>query len=183
MTTEMHLLGEAIQEVTLAAWPVIYADNKYDQDSREVLETLREWAEEFETWWEGHDEDWICSHDYVEEVGRYTDLKCKEYLRNIADPTSGEDAFNRWSNVQEFTALAVDKTHYDKFFGYLFNDRNMSREDAFKLIREWADEFWFYRYTSIKAFELYKSGMSYYDYVDQFVEEKLAQLKKNDKEA
>ena len=45
MTQEMHLLGETIQEVTLAAWPIVWADNKYDQDSRNVLEMLRDWAE------------------------------------------------------------------------------------------------------------------------------------------
>lgn len=173
----MHLLGEAIQEVTLAAWPVIWDDNKYDQDSRNVLETIRDWAEEFETWWVSHDEDWLDEHDYLEEVWKYTDLKCKEYLRNICDST-GDDTFSRWSNLQEFTALATDRAHYDSFFGYLMGERNMSREDAFKLIREWADEFWF-NYYSQSAFEIYKSGMSYYDLVDKFIEEKLAALKEN----
>ena len=177
MTTEMHLLGEAIQEVTLAAWPVIWADNKYDQDSRNVLETMREWAEEFETWWQSHDEDWICEHDYVEEIDKYTDLKCKEYLRDLCDRID-DDTFSQWSNLQEFTALAVSKEHYDTFFGFLFNERNMSREDVFKLIREWADEFWF-SYSARPAFEVYKAGMSYYDLVDQFISAKLALYKTN----
>ena len=158
----------------------IWADNKYDQDSRNVLETMRDWAEEFETWWQSHDEDWICEHDYVEEIDKYTDLKCKEYLRSICDPIGDSecDEFNRQSNLQEFTALAVDRAHYDNFFGYLMNERNMSREEAFKTIRDWADEFWF-SYRDRPAFEVYKSGMSYYDLVDQFISAKLALFKSN----
>ena len=81
MTREMHLLGESIQEVTLFAWPIVWADNKYDQDSRNVLEMLRDWAEEFETWWTSHDEDWMDSHDYVEEIWSFTDKKAKEYIK------------------------------------------------------------------------------------------------------
>ena len=177
MTREMHLLGEAIQEITLAAWPIIWDDNKYDQDSRVVLETIRDWAEEFETWWQSHDEDWICSHDYVEEIDKYSDLKCKEYLRDLCDRID-DDTFSRWSNLQEFTALATCKEHYDTFFGYLMNERNMSREEAFKVIRDWADEFWF-NYSAKPAFEIYKAGLSYYDYVDQFISAKLAFLKTN----
>lgn len=170
----MHLLGEAIQEVTLAAWPIVWADNKYDQDSRDVLEMLRDWAEEFETWWQSHDEDWIDDHDYVEEIWKYTDLKSKAYVRKLDDVIEGP---GRTSNLQEFTALATDRAHYDSFFGYLMGERNMSREDAFKLIREWADDFWF-KYVDRDVFEDYKTGMSYYDLVDKFIAEKLAELKK-----
>lgn len=83
MTREMHLLGEGIQEVTLRAWPKVWADNKYDQDSREVLITLREWAEEFENWWLSHDEDWMDAHDYLEEIWAFTDKKVKEYLKRF----------------------------------------------------------------------------------------------------
>lgn len=177
MDQKMHLICESVQEVTLAAWPVIWADNKYDQDSRVVLEVLRDWGEEFENWWIGHDEDWICEHDYIEEIWKYTDLKCKEYLRNICDKND-DDLFSRWSNLQEFTAISMDRAHYDNFFGYLMNERNMSREEAFLLIRQWADEFWFNHYNK-SAFEIYKTGMSYYDFVDKFIEEKLASFKEN----
>lgn len=83
MTREMHLLGETIQEVTLFAWPIVWADNKYDQDSRDVLETLRNWAEEFETWWQSHDEDedWMDTHDYAGEVWKFTEKKAKDYIQ------------------------------------------------------------------------------------------------------
>lgn len=83
MTREMHLLGESIQEVTLYAWPIVWDGNKYDQDSRIVLEMLRDWAEEFENWWSGHDEDWIAFHDYVEECWAFTKKKCEEYIKNF----------------------------------------------------------------------------------------------------
>ena len=83
MTREMHLLGESIQEVTLRAWPKVWDNNKYDQDSREVLITLREWAEEFENWWISHDEDWMDAHDYTEEAWAFTDKKIEEYLKRF----------------------------------------------------------------------------------------------------
>lgn len=83
MTAEMHLLGESIQEVTLCAWPVVWAGNKYDQDSRDVLETLREWAEEFENYWNAHDEEWMDTHDYRIEIWGFTDKKAQEYIKRF----------------------------------------------------------------------------------------------------
>lgn len=83
MDQKMHLICESVQEVTLAAWPVVWADNKYDQDSRNVLEMLREWAEEFENWWMSHDEDWRDCHDYLEEVWDFTEKKSKEYVSTM----------------------------------------------------------------------------------------------------
>ena len=84
MTQQMHLLGESIQEVTLRAWPAVYGeDNKYDQDSREVLRELRDWAEEFEKWWQSHDEVWKDMTDYVIEAWRFTDKKVEEYLKRF----------------------------------------------------------------------------------------------------
>lgn len=85
LTREMHLVCETIQEVTMHAWPVVWADNKYDQDSRNVLETLREWGVEFENWWLNHDGDWIDDHDYLEEVWKFTDKKCEQYLEQFKD--------------------------------------------------------------------------------------------------
>ena len=85
LTREMHLVCESIQEVTMRAWPTVWADNKYDQDSRNVLETLREWGVEFENWWLSHNEDWICGHDYLEEVWEFTDKKCEQYLEQFKD--------------------------------------------------------------------------------------------------
>lgn len=175
MDRNTHLLCESVQEVTLAAWPVIWDNNKYDQDSRVVLEVMRDWGEQFENWWIGHDDDWIDSHDYVEEIWKYTDLKCKEYLRNINASAEGSE-LNRESNIQEFTALAVDRSHYDNFFGYLMGEKSMSREEGFKVIRDWADEFWG-EYIKMDAFELYEKGESYYDCVDEFIAKKISAMK------
>lgn len=84
MTTEMHLICESIQEVTLQAWPIIYGkDNRYDLDSRAVLEEFRCWGEEFEKWWLEHDQDWIDVTDYTEEIERFTDQKVGAYLRRL----------------------------------------------------------------------------------------------------
>ena len=84
----MHLLGETIQEVTLYAWPILYGDdNRFDEDSRQLLEMLRDWAEEFEQWWRGNVERDAASflevHDYVEDIEAFTDRKCKEYIKNF----------------------------------------------------------------------------------------------------
>lgn len=87
MTTEQHLICESVQEITLAAWPIIYGkDNRFDLDSRDVLETFRYWGEEFESWWLSHDQDWIDEHDYLDEITTFTDRKVGEYLRLLLRP-------------------------------------------------------------------------------------------------
>ena len=83
MNHETSLLCESVQEMTLYAWPIIWNDNKYDQDSREVLITIREWGEEFEEWWMSHDENWRDRMDYLEEIQIFASRKCKEYLKEI----------------------------------------------------------------------------------------------------
>lgn len=81
MTQEMHLLGESIQNVTLVAWPIVYGhENRFDQDSRDVLEVLRNWAEEFENWWLSHDEDWMEENDYIIEIEEFAERKAKKYV-------------------------------------------------------------------------------------------------------
>lgn len=83
---DMHLLCESIQEVTLYAWPKVWDNNKYDQDSRNVLETLREWGAEFENYWQEQldkDENYCDRHDYREEIWAFTEKKCQEYLEQF----------------------------------------------------------------------------------------------------
>lgn len=139
MTQEMHLICESIQEVTLIAWPIVWADNKYDQDSRVVLEMLRNWGEEFENWWISHDEDWICDHDYIECVERYAEIKSRRYVQSV-NPVE-ERYVELQRNLQEFTAVATDRMHYDKIYGALTEDLHMTREEAFDKIREFADQY------------------------------------------
>ena len=80
------LIAESIQEVTLAAWPMIYGDdNKYDLDSREVLETFRRWGEEFEAWWINHSEEWICSHDYLAEAEHFAEQRAAKWIERLTD--------------------------------------------------------------------------------------------------
>lgn len=85
MTREMSLLGETIQDITLSAWPIVWDNNKYDQDSREVLEMLRDWAVEFENWWYGHDQDWRDNNSYYIEVEQYAIRKSKEYVKELQE--------------------------------------------------------------------------------------------------
>lgn len=83
---DTHLLCESIQEVTLYAWPKVWDNNKYDQDSRDVLETLREWGVEFENYWQAQldKEEYYCdTHDYREELLAFTEKKCQEYLEQF----------------------------------------------------------------------------------------------------
>lgn len=78
------LICESIQEVTLVAWPMIYGENNdNDLDSREVLDLFRTWGEEFESWWINHDEEWICSHDYISEVEHFAEQKAAAYLESL----------------------------------------------------------------------------------------------------
>jgi len=74
------LLGETIQDITLFAWPIVWADNKYDQDSREVLIELRGWASEFEEWWYNLDEASKDKTDYLEEVEKFATRKAQDYV-------------------------------------------------------------------------------------------------------
>lgn len=84
MDTKTSLLCENVQYITLDAWPIIYGeDNKYDQDSRVVMQTIREWAEEFEEWWQSHDEDWMDATDYQIELEKFTEKKAKEYIKYL----------------------------------------------------------------------------------------------------
>ena len=83
---DTHLLCESIQEVTLYAWPKVWDNNKYDQDSRDVLKTLREWGAEFENYWQEQldkDENYCDRHDYREEIWAFTEKKCQEYLEQF----------------------------------------------------------------------------------------------------
>lgn len=84
MDTKTHLICETVQYMTLDAWPIMYGeDNKYDLDSRLVLMEIREWAEEFEKWWQSHDEDWIDTTDYQIEVEKFATEKAQAYVESL----------------------------------------------------------------------------------------------------
>ena len=81
MDYNTHLICETAQYMTLDAWPIMYGeDNKYDLDSRDVLMQIREWAEEFEEWWQSHDEDWMDEADYQIEVEKFAVRKAEEFV-------------------------------------------------------------------------------------------------------
>ena len=82
-TPELNLLGEALQDITICAWPIVWDENKYDQDSREVLPMLREWAVEFATWWLGLDEEEHYTRSYYEEVYDFAERKAREYVKDL----------------------------------------------------------------------------------------------------
>ena len=126
----MHLLCETIQEVTLVAWPIIYGPhNEYDQDSREVLETIRRWGWEFENWWLGHTDEWIDNYDYIEEVEKFADRKCKEYLKEIGvDP-----------EAREQKDYIVHITRIEKYEGTV-SVKATSKEEAEEKVKDaWGD--------------------------------------------
>lgn len=82
MDEKFTLICENAQNITLQAWPIIYGkNNPYDLDSTIVLSEFRDWAEEFEAWWSGHDQKWIDEHLYLEEIEKFTDRKVGERLR------------------------------------------------------------------------------------------------------
>lgn len=83
---ENTFLMETVQDITSMAWPEIMAFNEEDGcDSREIFSMFRDWAKEFEAYWdnlvkEGVEDD----HDYMLEVEEFTDKKVAEY-KNIHD--------------------------------------------------------------------------------------------------
>lgn len=84
MDTKTHLICETAQYMTLDAWPIMYGeDNPYDLDSRQVLMEIREWAEEFEAWWQSHDEDWQEETDYQIEVENFAINKATEFVKYL----------------------------------------------------------------------------------------------------
>ena len=90
------LLGETIQDITLIAWPIVWADNKYDQDSREVLIEIRGWASEFEEWWYNLDQESRDKTDYFTEVEKFATRKAQDYvygkIENLVVGTFGHEA-------------------------------------------------------------------------------------------
>ncbi len=82
MDQATHRLCENVQEITLYAYDKVYADDQFGLGNQSVLEELRGWAEEFEAFWQSHDEEWLCDHDYLDEIWAFTDKKIEEYLKN-----------------------------------------------------------------------------------------------------
>lgn len=84
MDEQTHMLCENAQYITIDVWPIIYGDdNKYDQDSRDVMLTIREWAEEFEYWWRSLDPDFREKLDYLEKIDKFAFEKAREYVENM----------------------------------------------------------------------------------------------------
>ena len=81
----MHLLGETIQDITITAWPIVWDGNKYDQDSRVILEMLRDWAEEFQSMWDGLSQDERDKKSYLERVEDYAWEKSQAYVANLIE--------------------------------------------------------------------------------------------------
>ena len=125
----LRLFCESVQEITLRAWPIIYADNKYDQDSREVLDTIREWAWEFEYWWIGHDQDYLDTHDYFDELLDFTDRKCLEYIKGLGVETEPEQ--KKW---------IVRITRVEKYEGDVLVTATSQKEAEEKVADAWQDD-------------------------------------------
>ena len=125
----LSLFCESVQEITLQAWPVIWADNKYDQDSRNVLEIIREWAWEFESWWLGHDQDYLDTHDYLEEIWNFTTRKCLEYLDNLGVLPEPEQ--KKW---------IVRITRVEKYEGDVLVTASSQKEAEEKVADAWQDD-------------------------------------------
>ena len=83
MDRKTSLLCESIQDVTLVAWPIVWRHNAYDQDSREVLITLREWGEEFQNWWDAQSDDFKEQNSYMDEVEAFALKRAHEYTRDL----------------------------------------------------------------------------------------------------
>lgn len=189
LSTKMHLLCETIQEITLVTWPVIWADNKYDQDSRVVLETIREWGWAFESWWLGHTEEWLDDHDYIEEVEKFAERKCKEYLEEIGVDqetretkvfdetghlivTRTENATENKGHIEETIDIMLDiASIYEDMFAEEVCDRDVERT----LTKEWGREFSKWWYCDLPDEE--RMNRDYIAELEAFVDKKVKELK------
>ena len=145
---------EAVQDITIQCYKKLY-DQMEDPDHAHVLDEIRVWAKAFEDWW------WNLPESTREECGYWEaiDAFCGRLL--------GEGK-SRDSNLQEFTAILIQSGY---FSDELTGKQDLSREEAFSVIREWADEFWD-SYKDVDAMEDVIGGRSYYDRVDMFIKEK-----------
>lgn len=81
---------EAIQDLT---WVFVDSLHPYYEDSRETLDTIRDWGIEFERWWQSLTEDDKDKTDYFTEIYNFGDKKMKAFrypdlrdkLTNIAN--------------------------------------------------------------------------------------------------
>lgn len=183
---KLHLFCESVQEITLNAWPIIWADNKYDQDSRDVLETIRKWGEEFERWWMSHDQDWIDDHDYLEEIWDFTDKKCQEYLKELGvEPGAIEIVDEQTGKVIASKPADEDRGHMEETIDVMIDiaslaetrlanevcDRDVERE----LTKEWGREFSKWYYCELSHDE--RLEKDYYESLCEFVDRKLTEYK------
>lgn len=68
------------------------------------------------------------------------------------------------TTIQEFTLRAYEL----KIFDFLFNQKNMSRDEIFNLFEEWADEF-----EKEEEKHLMDPDWFYYDEIDEFLGAKI----------
>ena len=153
---------ECVQEITIQCYKKLY-DRMDELDHVQILRDIRRWAQEFEDWWWQLPESTREDANYWDAIDTY----CASLL--------GE-RITRESNLQEFTADAICREHYDDCYGYMLDELNMSREDAFAKIREWADEFWA-DYSHRNIFDECLDGASYYDLVDAFIDKKAKSMR------
>lgn len=90
-----EFLAETIQDVTVTVWDEVRKSPKWETegaDSREVFSLCRNWAEEFEKYWndlvaKGVEDE----HDYMLEVEEFAVKKAKEYLHEDWPPVTNEE--------------------------------------------------------------------------------------------
>lgn len=147
--------AECIQDMTVNCYETLYDRSG---DSREVLSTIRGWADDFFKWWWNLPESEREERGYMESIDAFAERKLHK------------DEYTRDTNLQEFTASAVN--HAVGAYDHMSNVLNMSRPQAFLEIQKWADEFWD-QYKDHK----YIGEESYYDLVDKFLLKKMSQMR------
>lgn len=148
---------EAVQDITIQCYQKMY-DRMEEPDHVQLLQDLRALAQEFEDWW------WNLPESERDERGYW------ESIEAFAEKRLHEEEYTRDTNLQEFTASAVN--HAVGAYDHMSNVLNMSRPQAFLEIQKWADEFWD-QYKDHK----YTGEESYYDLVDKFLLKKMSQMK------
>lgn len=97
MDTKQALLIEAIQYVTVNCYDKLI---KKFEDSRNVLETCRAWAQEFEDWWNTLDDEEQERRDYLISI----DAFCDRHLRAELTPDEPDEYIVRVTRIEKYEA-------------------------------------------------------------------------------
>lgn len=135
------MLIEATQDITVEAWDKVYGKRGYE-DSRIVLGLFRQWAEEFEKWWQSdvvaQEED-----DYMSAIDKFTERKVSELIRELGLPEKKEYLLTR---LQQQVIIDALRDRIGKLYDIAerYTDNTDAKKDCYdeaRIVKQVLDEF------------------------------------------